>query len=266
MALVKKKTKTILSRDFILSALQAGFAATMDALVPPTCPICRRFMQKQHGICGACWQDLNFITGPVCRITGHPMPVDLGAQTINLAAQMRPPPYHMARAAFAYDGSAAELIKRFKFRDRVDLADFFAPHMLRCAAEMVQDGVIYVPVPLHRWRLLARRFNQSAALCRALARLSPYGVETNALRRIRATPHQIGLSRDARRRNLHGAFAVPEKYRPRLVGRTVILVDDVLTTGATVEACSKILKAAGVKQVEVLTIARVVMPEQIRLS
>jgi ComF family protein len=263
MALVKKKTKTILSSAAVLSARQAGFSALMDALVPPSCPICRAFLQKQDGICGPCWQDLNFITGPVCQITGHPMPIDLGAQTISLAAQMRPPPYHRARAAFAYDGSAAELIRRFKFRDRVDLADFFAPHMLRCAPDLLQEGAVFVPVPLHRWRLLARRFNQSAALCRALARRAPHPVEANALRRIRATPHQIGLSRDARQRNLRGAFSVPPKYRARVQGRAVILVDDVLTTG---EACSRVLLAAGATRVDVLTIARVVMPEQIRLS
>ena len=138
--------------------------------------------------------------------------------------------------------------------------------MLRCAAEMLQGEAVFVPVPLHPWRLLARRFNQSVALCRALARRAPHHVEANALRRIRATPHQLGLSRDARQRNLRGAFAVPATYRARLAGRAVILVNDVLTTGATVEACSRVLLAAGVKQVDVLTIARVVMPEQIRLS
>jgi ComF family protein len=266
MALVKKKTKTILSSAAVLSAMQAGFSALMDALVPPSCPICRAFLQKQDGICGPCWQDLNFITGPVCQITGHPMPIDLGAQTISLAAQMRPPPYHRARAAFAYDGSAAELIRRFKFRDRPDLATYFAPHMLHFGADVLSPDSLFVPVPLHRWRLLARRFNQSAELVRALHELTGHDMSLTALRRVRATRRQLGLTRAGRKRNLRGAFAVPAKYRPEIEGRSVVLVDDVLTTGATVEECSRVLRRAGAAQVDVLTIARVVMPEQLILS
>ena len=278
MTLVTKKTKTILSRaDFnaafmstvstsLTTLLTTGFRWGLNALVPPACPLCGTFLRTQAGLCGDCWQSLGFITGPICRVSGQPMAVDLGAETISPAARVHPPPYRMARAPFAYDGSAADLIKRFKFRDRPDLATYFAPHMLRFGADMVSPDSLFVPVPLHRWRLLARRFNQSAELVRALHELTGHDMSLTALRRVRARRRQLGLTRAGRKRNLRGAFAVPAKYRPEIDGRSVVLVDDVLTTGATVEECSRVLRRAGAAQVDVLTIARVVMPEQLILS
>ena len=269
MPLVSKKTKTILPHGLInyrdAPLLLQGLIWLGDILVPPSCPLCRQFLQRQQGVCGACWQQLEFLTGPLCRITGQPMAVDLGAATISLVARIRPPPYRMARAAFAYDGSAAALIKRFKFSDRPDLAKFLAPHMARAGQEINDPEAVYVPVPLHHWRLLARRFNQSAELCRALSALTHYPVMLNVLRRIRPTRRQIGLNREGRRRNLSGAFAIAAKRAALIRDKPVILVDDVLTTGATIEACSRTLLKAGARRVDVLTAARVVMPEQIRL-
>ncbi len=269
MPLVNKKTKTILSHGRINYPVAPLFLDALarlgDILVPPNCPLCRQFLQRQEGICGTCWQQLEFLTGPICRITGQPMAVDLGEATVSLAARIRRPPYRMARAAFAYEGSAADLIKRFKFSDRPDLAKFLAPHMLRAGHEISDPEAVYVPVPLHHWRLLARRFNQSAELCRALSALTDYPVVLNVLRRIRPTRRQVGLTREGRRRNLSGAFAIAHKRRELIRDKPVILVDDVLTTGATIEACSRILLKAGALRVDVLTAARVVMPEQIRL-
>ena len=269
MPLVSKKTKTILPTGSknrrIVPLLFQGLVRIGDVLVPPSCPLCRRFLHQQEGICGACWQHLEFLTGPLCRVTGQPMAVDLGAETISLAARIRPPPYRMARAAFAYDGSAADLIKRFKFSDRPDLAKFLAPHMARAGQEINDPEAVYVPVPLHHWRLLARRFNQSAELCRALSVLTHYPMLLNVLLRIRPTRQQIGLNREGRRRNLSGAFAIAPKRAALIRDKPVILVDGVLTTGATIEACSRTLLKAGARRVDVLTAARVVMPEQIRL-
>ena len=269
MPLVSKKTKTILPAGSknrrIVPLLFQGLVRIGDVLVPPSCPLCRRFLHQQEGICGVCWQHLEFLTGPLCRVTGQTMAVDLGAETISLAARIRPPPYRMARAAFAYDGSAADLIKRFKFSDRPDLAKFLAPHMARAGQEINDPEAVYVPVPLHHWRLLARRFNQSAELCRALSVLTHYPMLLNVLLRIRPTRQQIGLNREGRRRNLSGAFAIAPKRAALIRDKPVILVDDVLTTGATIEACSRTLLKAGARRVDVLTAARVVMPEQIRL-
>ncbi|MDB2668662.1 ComF family protein [Alphaproteobacteria bacterium] len=270
MPLVRKKTKTILSHrlaeTYIGSNLRAALARIGDVFVPPSCPLCRAFLDGQYGVCGACWQSLSFITGPICRVSGHPMAVDLGEATISLAATLHPPPYRMARAAFAYEGSAADLIKRMKFGDRPDLARLLAPHMVRAGGEMMDKRALYVPVPLHRWRLLARRFNQSAELCRALSERTGHGVCVEGLRRIRATRRQVGLTRSGRRRNLRGAFAVAAKKAPFMAGRPIILVDDVFTTGATIEACTRVLLQAGALRVDVLTAARVVMPEHIDLS
>jgi ComF family protein len=249
MPLVSKKTKTILPTGSknrrIVPLLFQGLVRIGDVLVLPSCPLCRRFLHQQEGICGACWQHLEFLTGPLCRVTGQPMAVDLGAETISLAARIRPPPYRMARAAFAYDGSAADLIKRFKFSDRPDLAKFLAPHMARAGQEINDPEAVYVPVPLHHWRLLARRFNQSAELCRALSVLTHYPMLLNVLLRIRPTRQQIGLNREGRRRNLSGAFAIAPKRAALIRDKPVILVDDVLTTGATIEACSRTLLKAG---------------------
>jgi ComF family protein len=270
MPLVSKKTKTILTHRLaktnIGPYLGAALSRFCDVLVPPTCPLCRAFLDRQLGICGACWNSLSFLTGPICKISGQPMAVDLGPATTSLAATLHPPPYRMARAAFAYEGSAADLIKRFKFADRPDLARLLAPHMVRAGGEMMEARALYVPVPLHRWRLLARRFNQSAELCRALRALTGHGVCFDGLRRVRATRRQVGLTRSGRRRNLQGAFDVAPNKVALLAGRPIILVDDVFTTGATMEACTRVLLKAGALRVDVLTAARVVMPEPIDLS
>ena len=193
-----------------------------NALVPPACPVCLKPVVGDDGLCAACWRDIQFISGPVCRRTGLPMPIDLGEETISPLARL--------------------IYSRL-------------PHMLPRHA-------LLLPVPLHRRRLLWRRFNQSAELCRHLAKLSGQSLALEAVARIRPTPQQIGLTRAGRKRNLRGAFAVPEREKPKLKGRAVVIVDDVLTTGATVEAMARILRRAGAAPINVVTAARVVLPER----
>lgn len=260
MTLVTGKTKTFARLRFVINRL-------FDLVVPPTCLICAEPLAQADGLCGGCWRQLVFITGPMCHITGQPMALDLGPEVVSLPAQLRPPPYDMARAAFAYRGAAARLIRQMKFADRPEIARMLAPHMVRAAGSMFDHDSILLPVPLHRRRLLMRRFNQSAELCRALSQLTGCPVLVDALVRVRATRQQIGLTRAGRKRNLRDAFALRSTghstglkiYRDR----ALILVDDVLTTGATVEACARILRAAGASRVYVLTAARVVMPERL---
>lgn len=140
------------------------------------------------------------------------MPVDLGAETISPLARAQPPPYDMARAVFAYKGSGAALIKRMKFGDRPELAKLLARLIYTRLPHMLPRHALLLPVPLHRRRLMWRRFNQSAELCRHLARLSGQSMAAEAMARIRPTRRQIGLTRAGRKRNLRGAFAVPEKH------------------------------------------------------
>lgn len=251
--------KTIIKQ----SRLAAPLHFLAQNLVPPACPVCLSSVAGDDGLCAACWLDMQFITGPVCRITGLPMPIDLGADTLSPLARANPPPYDMARAAFVYKGSGAALIKRMKFGDRPELAQLLARLIYSRIAHALPRHALLVPVPLHRRRLLWRRFNQSAELCRHLAALTGQSMALQAIARIRPTPRQIGLSRAGRKRNLRGAFAVPENRKHKLKGRAVVIVDDVLTTGATVEAMARILRRAGAAPIYVVTAARVVLPERV---
>ena len=256
MAFVDQKTKTILS-DFLTSII--------DFIIPPACPICRELVSGDDGVCPTCWRDLAFITPPICHRTGVPLAEDLGPEGAGLMAMLRPPPYARARAPLHYAGVAAQLVRRMKYSDQSELAAIFAPLMLRAAAPLFASADMLVPVPMHRWRLARRRFNQSAELARALSRLSGVPLQTQILERHRATAQQVGLTRAARRTNLRGAFRVGPAGQSLLGDRRVLLVDDVLTTGATAETCTRTLLRAGAAQVDVVTLARVVMPETLAI-
>lgn len=240
-------------------------AEIADFLLPPRCALCGVTVVQAPALCGACWEGLVFIDGPVCARTGAPLPYDLGPQTVSLGAMMRSPAYDVARAAVSYDASARDLIRKLKFNNRLELAAFMVPWMVRAGAHILRDADYLVPVPLHWTRLLSRRYNQSAELARHIARLARVPMRVDMLKRIKRTRQQYGLTRAMRRRNLQGAFAVPKAQRLMLADQHVVLVDDVLTTGATVEACAKVLRRAGAAKVSVLTVARVVMPERVHI-
>lgn len=191
------------------------------------------------------------------------MPIDLGEETISPLARAQPPPYNQARAVFAYKGSGASVIKRMKFGDRPELAQLLARLIYSRLPHMLPRHALLLPVPLHRRRLLWRRFNQSAELCRHIGELSGQSMALEAVSRIRPTRQQIGLTRAGRKRNLRGAFAVPDSQKHRLKGRAVVIVDDVLNTGAMVEAMARILRRAGAAPINVVTAARVVLPERV---
>lgn len=261
MALMTLKTKI----NFVVQRTLMPAQAFLDVLVPPACPLCATVLSGDDGLCAPCWQALHFIRAPICDISGAPLDVDLGPQTVSLAMQKNPPPYDKARAAFHYKGSAAALVKRLKFSDRPELAPLVAPFMVQAGADVLRAHAILVPVPLHRRRLLERRFNQAAELCRAIASTTGHDIAFQAVHRVKPTRPQIGLTRRNRKRNLKGAFAVPEAQKDYLKGRTLVLVDDVLTTGATVEAMSETLRRAGAGRIYVLTLARVVRPNQMRV-
>jgi ComF family protein len=167
--------------------------------------------------------------------------------------------YDRARAALRYDDGARRLILAFKHADRTDTAPAFGGWLARAGAELLADAELITPVPLHRWRLLKRGYNQSAILARALARQTGLAFVPDLLQRQRATRSQQGLSGQARLENVTaGAFRVHPWHRGRVDGRRVVLIDDVLTTGASVGACARVLRRAGASQVDVLTLARVV--------
>ena len=194
-------------------------------------------------------------------LCGLPFEIDPGADTLCAACFAKPRDFDCARAIFAYDDASKPLILAFKHGDRLEHAPAFARWLERAGRDLLADAELIVPVPLHRWRLWKRRYNQAAVLAARLARLTGLPHAPLLLERRRATPSQgVAGSAKARRRNVLGAFRVRPEEQPRLRNRNVLVVDDVFTTGATVEACARALKRAGAARVHVVSLARVVRP------
>ncbi|KQR76062.1 amidophosphoribosyltransferase [Rhizobium sp. Leaf384] len=229
-----------------------------DFLYPPVCRGCGRFVQAHAAVCPSCWASLRLIERPFCEVLGVPFSHDLGHGILSADAIAHPPPFTRLRSVAIHDGIARDLVHALKYTDRTDLAPMMAAWMLRAGEGAVEAAEAIVPVPLHRYRLWSRRYNQSAELARALARLSGRPMLSEALVRQRRTAKQVGLGATQRRDNVKGAFRVTEAGQPLVFGRRIVLVDDVYTTGATVEAATRALKRAGASEVTVLTFARAV--------
>ncbi len=238
----------------------AGGRALVQTVLPPTCLACRKPAGASGGLCPQCWQGAGFIERPYCERLGTPFAYDSGGPLISPSAFTDPPAFDRARAAMRFSDVARDLVHLLKYGDRLDLVKPFASWMSRADDELLRDADALIPVPLHWTRLFQRRFNQSAELARAISRRRSVPVIDNVLTRIRATPPQVGLARDERAKNMHGAFSVEKSLRGEIKGKRIVLVDDVLTTGATANACARILRRAGASRVDVLTLARVVDP------
>jgi ComF family protein len=233
----------------------------LDLLYPPLCSICREPVSDPNGLCPACWRSLQFLDGPACGCCGLPFEIDPGEETLCAHCLAYPPAFDKARAILRYDDASRKPVLALKHADRLDLVPAFGRWLERTGGPLLSQTDMIVPVPLHRLRLWRRRYNQSAELARALSRLSGVPMMPTILRRIRSTPSQGKMpSASARRRNVRGAFAVAREQALTLNGQRILLVDDVLTTGATVNACAKALKRAGATKVFVLALARVVRP------
>lgn len=226
-------------------------------LFPPVCAGCRRAVSQPGALCGACWPKLRFLEKPWCPVMGTPFSHDMGEGFLSAEAIANPPPFARARAAVAYSGVARQMVQGLKYGDRTDLAPWMARWMMRAGRELVVDAAVVVPVPLHWRRFVLRRFNQSAELARAIAGFSGLPFEPEALRRVKLTRQQVGLTAKEREDNVRAAFSVPAERDVEVRGRRVLLVDDVYTTGATVSAATLALKRAGAVAVDVLTFARV---------
>lgn len=230
----------------------------VDVILPPTCLACRTPIGEQGGLCPRCWTGAGFIERPFCERLGTPFAADHGGALISPAALAEPPAYQRARAVARYNGVMRDLVHLMKYGDRMDLIRSLGRWMHRAGSELLCDADALVPVPLHWGRLWRRRFNQSSGLAHAISRLSNIPVADHLLVRSRATAPQFGLPRARRAENVQGAFAVPKPIRIEVKGKKLVLVDDVLTTGATVDACTKALLRAGAGRVDVLVLARVV--------
>jgi ComF family protein len=227
----------------------------LDLLFPPLCIGCRAPV-GEAGFCADCWSGIAFLDGPGCTCCGLPFPVALEGENFCAACLAKPPAFDTARAIMAYDEKSRGAILALKHADRLDLVPGFARWLGRAGRTTLAQCDLVVPVPLHPWRLWQRRYNQSAEMARRLARDWNMAFD-NALVRSRSTPSQGAMSSaKARRRNVQRAFQVREPMR--VAGKSVLLLDDVMTTGATVEACARALKRAGAARVHVLALARVV--------
>ncbi len=242
----------------VARALGAPFRLALDVALPPLCPACREPVGDALGLCAACWSKLSPIAPPYCERLGIPFVYDPGPGILSMQAIADPPAYARARAAVRYDDVARALVHAFKYGDRLDLAPVMGRWMARAGRELLRDAAAIVPVPLHWRRLWARRFNQSALLARIVSEAGGVPVVHEALKRVKATPQQVGLSRTERASNVQGAFKVAPNGKANIAGRRILLIDDVLTSGATVDACARALLRAGAGNVDVLVFARVV--------
>jgi len=238
---------------------RATLRAALDLALPPLCAACREPVAGR-GLCPSCWSKLSFITRPYCERLGIPFVYDPGPGILSMEAIADPPAYHRARAAVRFDEISRALVHRLKYSDRLDLAPMLGRWMSQAGSELLAEADALVPVPLHWRRLWARRFNQSAMLAATVSAESGVPVAATALRRVKATVQQVGLTRTERAANVQGAFRVPEEGRAAVAGRRLVLIDDVLTSGATVEGCARALLRAGAANVDVLIFARVADP------
>ncbi|MDH3593657.1 MAG: ComF family protein [Rhodospirillales bacterium] len=230
----------------------------LDALLPPRCLACGGPVDRSGALCAGCWERIDFVAPPYCACCGFPFAFDLGPGTLCGACTRDPPAFERARFVMRYDEASKGLVLGFKHGDRTEGAPTFAAWLARAGRDLLAEADLLIPVPLHRFRLFARRYNQAALLCRALGRSTGLQVVPDLLTRRRNTPPQGRLSPAARRRNVAGAFAVAPARRGALQGRRVLLVDDVMTTGATISACARVLLRAGAAAVDVLVLTRVV--------
>src|SRR5580698_4859701 len=241
------------------AAARAALRGALDLALPPLCAACREPVDGK-GLCPACWSKLSFITRPYCERLGIPFVYDPGPGILSMAAIADPPSYNRARAAVRFDEISRALVHALKYSDRLDLAPMMGRWLSHAGRELLAEADALVPVPLHWRRLWARRFNQSAMLAAAISAESGVPIATGLLKRVKPTAQQVGLSRTERAANVQGAFRVPEDGKAAVAGRRLILVDDVLTSGATVEGCARALLRAGAANVDVLIFARVADP------
>jgi len=236
-------------------AIRVTLGAAADLIIPPVCLACQEPLSQHNNLCASCWAEVTFIRAPLCDRLGLPMPFDAGENMISAAAIAIPPTYDRARAVAHFSGVMREMILAFKYGDTHNARALFGRWLSTAGHELVADCDLITPVPMHRRRLLARRFNQSAILAQEIARSSDRRYEPQLVKRVRHTQSQVGLTNDQRRRNLAGAFAVPPRQRARIEGRNVLLIDDVITTGTTLNACARVLKRAGAARVDALALA-----------
>ncbi|HEY8190358.1 MAG TPA: ComF family protein [Micavibrio sp.] len=240
-----------------VSRPKAFLMKLVDLVLPPRCVLTGEIVAAQGTLAPEGWQSLRFISPPFCQTCSYPFDFETENMTQCGVCLIDPPPFASARAVLAYDDASRDLILKFKHGDHLQAVPALVPMLARAGADSLGMADLIVPVPLHRWRLLRRRYNQAALLAWGLARRMGKPCLPDALIRTRATPSQ-GHGANDRTVNVRGAFGIHPKHGVTVAGQRILLVDDVFTTGATLRECAKVLLEADAKEVHVLTIARVV--------
>jgi ComF family protein len=244
------------------SMVKSLWRATVDIVTPARCLHCLEPVVAGASLCAVCWSQLALLSEPVCDALGTPFEADLGDGLLSAAALADPPPWDQGRAAVQFNDASAHIVHLLKYRDTQEAGILMARMMWGAGARHVAAADLIVPVPLHRFRLWQRRFNQAAYLARAIAGLSERPVDCGLLTRVKRTRQQVGLTADARHKNVRRAFEIDPEKRHLVDGKRVVLVDDVRTTGATLASASQVLRDSGAIHICVLTFALVVGPHR----
>ncbi|MEL0107672.1 MAG: ComF family protein [Rhodospirillaceae bacterium] len=246
--------------NFFLGKFKRAGDVLLDLLYPPQCLKCGAIVESADTLCISCWQTVTFMTPPWCDACGIMLEFDSGPGGLCAACARQLPVFARARSVFAYDDDSKAMILSFKYRDRTDNAPAYARWLARAGADLLEDADLLAPVPLHWSRLCWRRYNQSALLASALSQETQIAVLPDLLVRRRRTASLGAMSPSRRRRTLKGAIRLRSSYRDRVTGNRILLIDDVLTTRSTAQACARALLRAGASAVDVLTLARVKRP------
>lgn len=238
------------------AALRRAGTAALQLVFPPRCIACGEAVGMDFGLCGACWAETHFLTELTCDSCGAPLPGASQDAVLCDHCLAAHPPWSRGRAALGYSGTGRKIVLALKYADRLDLARPAGAWMARAAADLIDPETLIAPVPLHRLRLVRRRYNQAALLAQELARLCDRPCIPDLLRRTRATPRQDGHDRETRFANVAGAIAITPRHAATIAGRPVLLVDDVITSGATLSAATEAALAAGAARVDVVALAR----------
>ncbi|WP_419905918.1 ComF family protein [Kiloniella sp.] len=239
---------------FFFSNLWAG---AIDYVLPPVCGGCGEPVIDNAGICGTCWADLTFISAPCCSCCGYPFELSAGDEALCGECLRVPKSFDRCRSAISYDDHSRDMIIGYKHADRTHLGQLFSTWLALVGKEIIQETDFIVPVPLHPKRLFLRRYNQSALLAQRIAKEYGRKYLPDLLIRVKNTSSQGHLSKTGRWENVRSAFQINPKYNEIIVGEKITLIDDVYTTGATLEACSRTLQKVNVARVDALVVARV---------
>ncbi|WOE74297.1 ComF family protein [Alterisphingorhabdus coralli] len=229
----------------------------LDLLLPPRCPLSGEMVSDTNSFSPSSWSKLNFISAPQCKSCGKPMGDEAAGEELICASCIQTPPIHDGiRAVVVYDEFSRPIVLRLKHAGRIGLASFIA-HFLDSRISDMPDDTLIIPVPLHRWRIWRRGFNQAQLIGRALAKLTGMEMRDDLLMRVKPTPPLKQMRARERAKAVSGAFAVSDDAKRIVSGRTILLVDDVYTTGATANSCVRLLKGAGANRVVIACWARV---------